>query len=283
MTDMQHMIKQMRDHATSAQARQALIEMGAAAVEPLLAQLTSPEQADRALAIGVLEKINDPRALTPLMELSTRDPLPVLRSDAVSAVASYSDPRVKDFLLQTARNPQQEVTTRMTAVFAVGKLSGAEAASALWLELLDDSSPAMVMNAANQLGSSQNSASYEPLMARLKRLGEADPAIITVMSALGKLGDKRAFEAIAAHLQSQNVHVRAAAVHALTYLGDVRALDALEPLRRDKTISGQEDQGGPTYTLGSEVKRAINTIRKANGMLNDISDERPPKPWWKFW
>ena len=283
MADIQHLIKQMRDYSTSVQAQQTLIELGAEAVEPLLAQLSSPEQADRALAIDVLEKMIDPRALMPLMELSARDPVPVIRSDAVSAVARYADPRVRDFLLQTAHNPQQDVIIRMTAVFEVGKLAGDEAANALWLELLDDPAPAMVMNAANQLGSSQNAAAYDPLTARLKRLGEADPAIITVLSALGKLGDKRAFEAIAAHLNSKQVHIRAAAVHALTYLGDVRALDALEPLRRDNTISGQEDRGGPTYTLGSEAKRAINTIRKANGMLNDISDERPPKPWWKFW
>lgn len=290
MTDIQQLIAQLNNSATSEQAANALVEMGAAAVDPLLKQLSSSVQGERTLAIRVLGRINDPRVIPALMEHSMRDAVPVVREAAISAVVGFkSDARVMDFLLQTVRNSDQQDLARMAAIRHIGKLSGADAANDLWLEMLNDRSVTMMINAANNLGNTKKPEFFEPMLNVLNRLAETDQGVSGVLGGLGRLGDKRALEPVAAFLQAKPVTVRAAAAHALATLGDVRALELLAPLQNDRTVSGQEDRGGPTYTLGSEVRQAIAVIRKANGLPDDktaaddkkSSDEK--KPWWKVW
>lgn len=290
MTDIQQLIAQLNNSATSEKATNALVEMGAAAVEPLLKQLNSSVQGERTLAIRVLGKINDPRVIPALMEHSMRDAVPVVREAAITAVVGFkSDTRVMDFLLQTVRNSAQQDIARMAAIRHVGKLSGADAANALWLEMLNDRSVTMMINAAYNLGNTKNPEFFEPMLKVLNRLTETDQGVAGVLGGLGRLGDKRALEPIAAFLQAKPVTVRAAAAHALAALGDVRALDLLAPLQNDRTVSGQEDHGGPTYTLGSEVRHAMDVIRKANSLADNktASDDRKSsdekKPWWKVW
>lgn len=275
MPDVQQLIQQLADPAKASAAVKALHEMGAKAADPLLAALTNPNETIRRQVVSLLGVTKDPRAVEPLMKLTGDLPKQV-QNAAIAALGNYNgDSRVADFLRQLARG-QGEPDTRVSAIFALGRVAGKDAAQALWLDMLNDPSPQMIINAASQVATAKQPASVKPLLATLQRVGEGSMAFSFLVRALADLGDKRAFEALAAYLKSSDPYKRAAVAHALGRLGDVRGLDVLAPLTDDKAVAGQEDRGGPQYTVGEMAQQAIAAIRKANNLPE-------AKPRWKFW
>lgn len=287
MADIPHLIQQLRSDDWDT-ARQAVIALGSTAVEPLLAELRSPEEGARVRAIQLLAHIPDPdpRVAPALMELTTREPVFYVCREAVEKLATFpTTPHLQDFLLRTARHRDHNVSVRMSAVHTLGRVSGEEAGHAAWLELLNDPDSEMVMNAAFNLGQARNASFFAPLLATLKRLRTSDPAFESVLGALGKSGDPCAFEHIAPYLNDAPTGVRAVAIAALRDLGDQRALALIVPLRRDRTIVDYEDRGGPPYTLGSIAREAMQALRQAPDPAPKQRpiDSAPQRPWWKFW
>lgn len=275
MPDVQPLIQQLSDPLKARAAFKAISEMGAAAAEPLLAALNDPNETIRRQVVSLLGSTKDPRAVAPLMKLTGDLPKQV-QSAAIAALGNFpNNPRVSDFLSQLALR-QGETDTRVSAIFTLGRAAGKDAAQALWLEMLNDPSPQMVINAASQLATAKQPATVKPLLATLQRMGEGSTTFTFLVRALGDLGDKRAFEVLVGYLNVSEPHKRAAVVHALGRLGDVRGLDVLETLKGDKAVAGQEDHGGPQYTVGDMAQQAITAIRKANNMPE-------AKPRWKFW
>jgi len=88
------------------------------------------------------------------------------------------------------------------------------------------------------------------------------------------------------YLKSSDPHKRTVAASALGRLGDPRGIEVLEPMLKDKAVAGQEDHGGPSYTVSDTVRSAIENIRKKNGMVaqtKEVKDTKSTKPRWKFW
>lgn len=275
MADVQQIIQQLAHPVKSGAAFKALSEMGPKAADALFVALTDPNEVIRRQVVTLLGNTKDPRAIQPLMKLTTDLPKQI-QNAAIAALGCYSnEPRVTDFLRQFARG-KGEPDTRVSAIFALARAAGKEAAQELWLEMLNDSSPQMVINAASQLATAKQPATVKPLLAALERAGEGSMAFTFLVRALGDLGDKRAFEALAGYLKASEPFKRAAAAHALGKLGDPRGLDVLEALKGDKAVAGQEDHGGPSYTVGDMAAQAIAAIRKVNNMPE-------PKSRWKFW
>lgn len=279
MTDVQGLIRQLKDPKQSSAAFKTLYEMSPTIVEPLLAALNDPDVAIRMQVATVLGNSGDPRAVDALMK-AAQDSEARVRQSAMAALGKFEgNTRIADFLRDLARRPGND-TERVSAVFALGRAAGKQAAAELWLEFLNDPSPQVVGNAASQLATLKLAAAVEPLIATLNRIGEKDLAFMSVMMALGDLGDGRAFDVIASYLKSADPHKRVCAADALGRLGDERGIQALEPLLNDKTVAGKEDRGGPVYTVGDTVRSALDKLRKKDSVAAEATQS---KPRWKFW
>ncbi len=284
MVDIQKLIQQLVDQNQSREAFKTLYDMSASIVDPLLAALNDPNVAIRMQVATILGNSGDQRAVDALMK-SNRDPEQRVRTSAIAALGKFeNDARAADFLRQVARS-QAEMNERTGAVFALARAAGKSAAAELWVEMLNDPSPQIVGNAASQLGTLKLPETVEPLIATLQRAGEKSPAFMLIMLALGDIGDSRTFEAIIPYLKSSDPHKRTTAASALGRLGDLRGIAVLEPMLKDKAVAGQEDHGGPSYTVSDTVRTALEAIRKKHGAATptETKDTQPAKPRWKFW
>ncbi len=283
MTDVQALIRKLNDPKESAAAYKALYEIAPTIVDPLLNALNDSNVAIRMQIPNLLGNTGDPRVVDALMT-ATRDREDRIRRSAIAALGRFTgDNRIADFLRTLARQ-QGDLTERMGAVFAFERLMGKPAAIPLWLEMLNDPSPQIISNAASQLAQSKSTEAVEPLLTVLNREGEKSLAFMSLIMALGKIGDPRTFEPLAAYLKSPDPHKRVCAASALGDLGDPRGIAVLEPLLKDKAVAGQEDHGGPSYTVADTVRIALESIRKKNGTAAPKTDDpKPTKPRWKFW
>lgn len=110
---------------------------------------------------------------------------------------------------------------------------------------LDDADPFIRTDAAwsiRQAGP-PNPDIVEPLIRALASSQDAPMALSMMLSALGKLRDRRAFEPMVAYLTSASAYQRGAAAQALGELGDPRAVDHLTNLLDDQAIAWKEDHG----------------------------------------
>jgi HEAT repeat protein len=182
-----------KEHRAS--AAMALARLGAAAVQPLIAQLKGADRATRSVLALVLSRIGEPAA-GPLLD--------ALRSD--------------------------DAPTRHGAAWALGQLGEKRATEPL-LALLKDPDPEARGGAAWALGELREPRALDPLLAMLKdpvaepRWGAAE--------ALGKLGDERALDPLLALLKDSEPHVRRAAILALGGIGSQRAVEPLTQLQTD--------------------------------------------------
>jgi HEAT repeat protein len=286
MTDIQQLIQQLVEPATRQQGYTALVALGAAAVDPLVAafERTTTEYGQQQIAL-VLSAIGDARSLPALLEWA-RSGLPKARQSAVVALGAFgADPRVPEALRDIARR-DPDFTVRLSAVNAIGRAVNKEAEKALWLEFLNDSSEqavsTAVMNLPNRFPRDPQVA--DALLAALQRPDLPQSAVGWLMNGLSAMGEARAFEAIAARLQAPDARQRAHAANALGKLGDLRAVDLLKALQGDRAFAWEEDHGGPKYSVGDVAKQALATLLK-----QPATDHRgaPPssekKPWWKVW
>jgi HEAT repeat protein len=283
MTDVQALLRKLIDPKESAAAYKALYEIAPTIVDPLLNAFNDSNVAIRMQVANLLGNSGDPRVVDALMT-ACRDSEQRVRTSALAALGKFeNNGRVVDFLRQMARS-NGEMNERTGAVFALARAAGKPAAAELWLEMLNDSSPQIVGNAASQLGMLKLSEAVEPLAAILNRDGEKSSAFMLILLALGDIGDPRAFDAITPYLKSSDPHKRTVAASALGRLGDPRGIALLEPMLKDKAVAGQEDHGGPSYTVADTVRAALESIRKKNGTAAPKAEEpKPTKPRWKFW
>lgn len=283
MADIQKLIQQLTDPKRSKEAFQALYEIAPTIVDPLLTAFNDSNVAIRMQVATLLGNTGDQRAVDALMN-AARDSEQRVRTSAIAALGKFSgDDRVADFLRQLARS-SGEMNERTGAVFALARAAGKSAAAELWLEMLNDPSPQIVGNAASQLGMLKLPEAVAPLAALLNRDGEKSSAFMLILLALGDIGDPRAFDAITPYLKSSDPQKRTVAASALGRLGDPRGIALLEPMLKDKAVAGQEDHGGPNYTVADTVRAALESIRKKNGTAAPKTDDpKPTKPRWKFW
>ncbi len=117
-----------KDSLFASTAAFALVRVGPAAVDPLLAVLFAPPRRRRAEAAEVLGRIRDPRALEPL-QAACRDRWPNVRRAAATALGYLRDPRASTTLVDMLDDVKPLV--RSSAIEALGKFAGREAIPAL--------------------------------------------------------------------------------------------------------------------------------------------------------
>jgi HEAT repeat protein len=276
MADIQQLIQQLVEPATRQQGYDALVTLGAEAVDPLIVAFESTTDFGQRQITLVLVAIGDLRAVPAIIEWARTSPSR-MRQSAVVALGSFgADVRVPDVLRDIARRDPEPIVRGM-AVTALGKAAGQEAEKELYIEMLNDPLENIVLNAVYALPkfSTDDPTVVDLLIAALDTPSQSIVVTSMLITALSKTRDPRAFDSIAAHLKSTSPYRRATAAVALGTLGDPRALDVLAALKRDSGFAWEEDHSGPKYTVGMIAKQAITDIEKAQGVEK--------KPFWKFW
>ena len=236
-------------------AARAIIEVGEAAVPPLLAALEDANPPVRALAADALGMIADVRAVEPLGEALANDE-PLVRAAAVQALGGIPCDEAVAALAAAARDPEQYDEIRRDAAEQIAEwgerglvllqilregdpLARACAARALasWPDLEDeqvlsaltdalkDADARVVAMAANSLGWPGN-AQAVPHMIRALRHPDA-AARQRVARALGIIGKPDGVEPLIAALEDEDLFVRCEAAKALGRLKDPRAVGPL--------------------------------------------------------
>ena len=285
MTDVQQLIAQLTEPTTRQQGYTALVALGAAAVDPLVAAFERSSDYGQQQITQVLGAIKDARCVPALLDWS-HSGSPKVRGAVVAALGAFgADPRVPEALGEVARR-DMDIMARLAAINATGRAVNKDAEKALWLNLLNDSSEQAVSTAVMNLPNRfpRDPQVTEALLAALQRPDLPQSAVGWLMNGLGTMGEARAFDAIAARLQSPNAQQRAHAANALGKLGDPRAADLLKALTADKAFAWEEDHGGPKYSVGDVAKQALAALNKKPAAENRSA---PPasekKPWWKVW
>lgn len=288
MADVQQLIQQLVNPATRQQGYTALVELGAAAVDPLVSAFGRTTEYGQQQIVQVLGAIKDARCVPALLDWLQHSSHAKVRGAIVVALGAFgADPRVPDALHAAARR-DADFTVRLSAVNAIGRAVNKEAEKALWLEMLNDPSEqavtTAVMNLPNRFPGDAQVA--DAMLAALQNPSLPASAISWLMNGLSTLGEARAFDAIAARLRSPNALHRAHAANALGKLGDPRAIDLLKALTADKAFAWEEDRGGPKYSVGDVAKQALDALKNSKASKGGGNTPQPAgekKPWWKVW
>jgi HEAT repeat protein len=276
MADIKPLIQQLVEPTTRQKGYDALVSVGAAAVEPLIAAFESTTEFGQHQIAIVLSVIGDSRAVPALINWARNSPAKARQSAVIALGAFGTDSRVPDVLRDVARH-DAEPSVRLVAVSSIRRAVSKEAAKELYFEMLNDPVEQVVINSvANLPGFFPGDASIvEPMMAALNKSSQSGVVAGMLITALGKTRDARAFDSIAVHLKSSDSTRRATAAAALGALGDARAIDLLAALKNDTGFAWEEDHGGPKYNVGIVAKQAIADIEKTQSVEK--------KPFWKFW
>ncbi len=139
--------------------------------DAILTLLSSPDRATRVFALEQRRELRDPRAVPPLLALSS-DEDAVVRILTVRSFASLREVRVFDALTSLLER-DEDSDVRAEAALALGVLRDARA--------------------------------VEPLLAALDRTGQADRVRTDAIAALGSLGDPRAVPRLGELLDDESV------------------------------------------------------------------------------
>ena len=240
--------------------------------DKLLADLQSARPEERALAVKKLAEQKNPDDLG-LFTQAARDPVGIVRAEAIAALGSSQDPRVVDLLGELLSDDDESVQaiaakalaqvgnekarsylmlqygrrgrgTRMAIVQALtgtnvpGAMASVVAAEAktIWernLQTLQSGTPPERVGAAEELGKSGRPEAVNRLVPLLK-----DSQIMLAAAAargLGNAGDRRAVQAISEVLKESYPQLREAACDALIQLKDPAALPRLLEVANERS------------------------------------------------
>ncbi len=171
----------------------------------------------------------------PVIEEMVEDENRFLVLNAVAILGEIGGPRAVELVTSTLANTDPRV--RREALLALGKL-GDEEAGQLVLASLDDPDPNIRLAAAIASGQLCLERALRPI---LGMLGEQDDPedLISLLQALGKIGDPGAVQAIEKHavggiFSKPRTEVRVEAYRALHAIGTPHARQLLEQARTDK-------------------------------------------------
>ena len=208
--DVNGLIKALRyrkDKGVRASAAEALVKIGAPAVEPLIAALKDKDSDVRYAAAKALGEIKDPRAVEPLIA-ALGDESSGVRLAAAKSLGEIKDPRAVEPLSAALKDENKYV--RRAAAHALDRLGWKpeqdEIAGWYWMAKCD-------WDKCVALGA----LTVEPLIAALKDTDEEVRR--AAAEALGKIKDRRAVEPLSAAFKDTDKDVRQAAAVSLDRLG----------------------------------------------------------------
>jgi HEAT repeat protein len=175
--------------------------------------------------ISVLGRLGNKKAVEPLMNILTSNSDRYARETAALALGHLQDTRTFDVLIKAL--DEENKTLRRYSMYALGELKDARAFDKFVL-LLKDHDYNIRDAAINAIASLRHERSFFVLYDLLKEQNTQDePNGREVVLALGKLGDKRAFEVLANIVRHGHRYTALFAALALGKIGDTRAFDAL--------------------------------------------------------
>jgi HEAT repeat protein len=207
----------------------ALLEIGNAAVEPLIEALSDDNDVARTVVAEVLGELGDARAEDPLIEILSQvsvgvtNPRNNLLRTVASALGNIGDPRAVKPLIDALKQ-LRDVGIRIAAASALGKIGDPLAVDPL-LQALDDAAPDVRTAAMYALGEIGDTRAVQPLAGKLG--SEQRENRVSAVSALGQIGDTAAVEPLIQALDDSDSTVRGNAAYALGQIGDTRAIKPL--------------------------------------------------------
>ncbi len=164
--DVQGLIKVLgykKDDKVRQAAAEALVKIGAPAVEPLIAALQDKNKDVRRAAAEALGKIRDTRAVEPLIAALKKDEEWYVHKTAAEALGQIGDVRAVEPLIVALK----EGDMRRVSAEALGKIGDTRAVEPLIATLKDKDSD-VCKAAAEALGKLGDDRAIEPLIAALK-------------------------------------------------------------------------------------------------------------------
>jgi HEAT repeat protein len=195
------------------------VEIGAAAVEPLVAVLPT------VAAIEALGRIGDVRAVEPLVALLSKSDRDAGRA-AAEALGKIGDRAAVPSLLLALEGNDDQMSC--AAAEALGKIGDSEAVPGLIARLRWGAAAAAAVEALGKIGDGR---AVEPLIRALEaERGDSEHLAVrkAAAEALGRIGDPRAVGPLIATVDRSPYYVGKTAIGALGRIGDRTAVVTLE-------------------------------------------------------
>lgn len=217
---------------------------------PLLALLTNPRSRppERAVAVRLLAELGDPAAIPVLLPLlqNTNNPFLVQVVSAVlTALPRFGEqaiPYYQDVLAG------QDAERRIFMPRLLADTGAVERVVPLLIECLDDRQMDVAVNAAAALGTLRVASAADRLVDLLADDQRAPALRGVAASALGMVGDGRAFDLLAALLSASATsagddEVLAGLIDGLAELRDRRAIPLLHAVLRERVLTDGVQRG----------------------------------------
>jgi len=264
-------------------ASTALQKLGAPAVPAMVARLDSDDAEFVALLAEVLGQIGDPQAVMPLCQLLSQKVSYKVRMAVVKALGNIRDPRAIKPLIDVMK--EKFSAERHLAMEPLVKI-GASALEPLLVELKSND-PDVVRIAAAALVKLGDPRATESLIDVFKTT-DSNAVRISLVAALGKIGDEKAIPALLAALNDEMPVVRRLAASSLAKIGKPAVEELVKILKSGESPAlrksaalvlgkiGDAQAVAPLITAldDSDVKVRITTAR-ALGRLDDESAVLP--------
>jgi len=203
-----------KDSMVTYSASAALQKVGATAVPEMIAQLNSDNAEFVVLLVENLGQIGDPKAVLPLCQLLSRKVSYKVRMAVVEALGNFRDPRAIKPLIDVMKDKFS--AERHLAMEPLVKI-GTSSLEPLLAELKSDD-PDVVRIAAAALVKIGDPRATESLI-ELFKTTDSNAVRISLVAALGKIGDKKVIPALLEALSDELPVVRRLAAASLEKIG----------------------------------------------------------------
>lgn len=126
-----HCWQEVAWEAARCEACGAALEDDATFPEKLLMAIHHPEPTRACLAIELLGRLREPRAVTPLLEVLTTTRDPVMQAEAALSLGAIGEARAVPALVELLHNPKAPFMARCAAATALGNFPEEQALAAL--------------------------------------------------------------------------------------------------------------------------------------------------------
>ena len=231
-------------------ASHALVQLGGAAVEPLMDRAAAGSDSLRYIAAQVLGQIGDQRAI-PFLKALLRADNRYVREQAVRALGQLDDPRLHATLASVLAGDSVP-DVRGAAAWSLGNLRDTTAVPSL-VRALADTVPSVRRQALAALQFLWTPASEA---AALDALRDRDDNVRYVAAQLlGHHRTHRALDALCLALTDDNIWVRAESARTLGRIGDTTAVAPLERMFAERE--------GPDHEAAKEALQQLTGLNYA--------------------
>ncbi len=205
----------------------------------LLADLQSSKPDERALAVRKLSEKAQPEDLV-LFTQAARDPVAIVRAEAMTALGKSQDPRVVDILGEALGDPNEQV--QAAAAMALAEIRNEKAKGYLTLQYgrrgrETRSVIVQALKAANVPGAMASAVAMEAQHTWERNLQALTEGMLServgAAESIGKSGRPEAVNRLVPLLKDNQVVLAAAAARGLGYAGDKRAVGPIAELLKE--------------------------------------------------